>query len=409
MVTTEHRFKTRQMDLERILEDLPRKRDALVRIREILVANAVMIGEIPAPTFGEADRIHFVSQRFSEVGLDSSIDEAGNVQAVIPGRKGEKNILISAHADTAPTDADTAINVSADQISGAGIADNSLGLAVLVTLPDILNTLGLTLEHNLVLLGTPRSLGAGDLEALRFFLDHCSLSISAGVCLEGVHLGRLSYSCLGMNRGEITCEQPGVSLDWFNAGQQNPIITLNQILTRILAIPVPQKPKTTVILGSIRAGRGYNRPPNRARMRFEVRSEQVGFALRIREQIAEIIDEVSAETGTLNSLEILARRKPGGVPFGHPIVKATRAIMRKLSIQPQFAPSVGDLSAMISKRIPSVTLGITRGTSSEGEELVEIEPLFDGLAQLIGLIQYIDGNVKDMEPVDIAEGELIHE
>ena len=73
----------------------------LKKIREIVLTNAVMVGEIPAPTFGEKERIRFLQDRFIEDDLESiTIDEQGNGAAIIPGVTGEKNILLMAHADS---------------------------------------------------------------------------------------------------------------------------------------------------------------------------------------------------------------------------------------------------------------------------------------------------------------------
>ena len=291
-----------------------------------------------------------------------------------------------------------AATVKPNSIEGWGIADNGLGLAGLVSLPEILRVLGIELDSDLILLAQTQSLGRGDLGGIRFFLDHVQLPICAGICLEGAQLGRLSYSCLGMNRNKVICEVPPEPTGWEQLASRSALVTLSEILRRILAIPVPQNPRTTVIMGSMRAGTGYNSPPKRAALRFEVRSEQVGMARRIREQIEEIVDEVSAESGTSASIEVLARRVSGGVPFSHPLVKATREIMGGLDITPTFQPSVGDLAALIFKNIPSVTVGLSRGVNiHELTERVEIEPIFSGLAQLVGLLQFIDSNTNQMD------------
>lgn len=391
------------MQLQEILNELPRNQEKLAEVRDMIIANAIMIAEIAAPTGEENERVRFVNHRFRELGLQSvSEDEAGNAQAILPGNGGSDHILVSAHADTLAV-GDPQVAVSSAHISGAGIADNSLGLAVVMSLPEILGALGITLHQNLILLGAASSLGEGDLKGLRFFLDHINRPIRAGICVEGVYLGRLSYSCLGMVRGEIICQTPPASSDWTDWSHQNAIVTLNEIVRRILEIPLPQKPKTRVILGSMNAGRGYNRPPGKARLRFEIRSEQVGKAREIRKRIAEIVDEISAETGTEIVLNLLARRKPGGVSFGHPMVKAIREIMHTLAIQPKFAPSTGDLSALISKGIPGITLGITRGEHfHEPNESVEIEPILPGVAQLVALLRFLDSH--SMKPDDAAQG-----
>jgi tripeptide aminopeptidase len=58
--------------------------DELKKYREVLLANLVMVGEIPAPTSDESRRIEFILNRFDESGLtDSSIDGAGNGVGVL--------------------------------------------------------------------------------------------------------------------------------------------------------------------------------------------------------------------------------------------------------------------------------------------------------------------------------------
>ena len=175
-------------------------RDAAKGLKEILLANLVMVGEIPAETFKEEKRVRFVLDRFRECGLDKiSTDEADNALAVLPGKEGRKSILVCAHLDTLFDDkVDHTVTVNTESVIGAGIADNSLGVAVLCSLPSILERLGIELDADLILMGASRSLGRGSLQGIEFFLDHHPGEIVAGVCVEGVDLGRLSYQSIGI-------------------------------------------------------------------------------------------------------------------------------------------------------------------------------------------------------------------
>jgi tripeptide aminopeptidase len=382
---------------EPILEALTSYCDALQALRERILANAVMFGEIPAPTFGEARRVRFLCERFAENELlNISSDEAGNGTALLPGTKGERKILLVAHTDTVfASGVDHTVRVGVDRLEGPGIADNSLGLAVISMLPHILQRLGVQLESDLVLLGASKGTGRGNLAGLRFFLDNCKLPLHAGVCVEGVHRGRLSYSCLGMMRAEITCHAPSDS-EWDNSSGVSAIANMTQVLTRLLALPTPTVPKTSIILGSLNAGTAFNTRATNATLQLEVRSEDENVVNRLTRSIAELLEEISVETGTRNEMEIIARRDPGGIGFNHPLVKITRDIMRVLNIRPKIAPSVGELSALIAKRLPAITLGITRGDNvHEFSEYVEIATMFAGIAQLVGVLQAIDGGVCD--------------
>jgi len=87
----------------------------------------------------------------------------------------------------------------------------------------------------------------------------------------------------------------------------------------------------------------------------------------------------------------VAKRENCGIPFSHPLVKTTRAIMRETGITPNVDPSTGDLNALIRAGHPGVTVGLTTAENlREENETIHLGPLFGGLAQLITLLQAID-------------------
>lgn len=381
--------------MDRLLEQLPQWQNKLLEIREMILANAVMVGEIPSPTFQEHERIRFISDRFTESELQNiSIDEAGNAIARIPGKTGAKTILLVAHADTVfDKTFDHAMSMGTETMSGPGIADNSLGVATIATIPAILEKLDLHFDADILLLATTQGLGQGDLGGLRFFLENTDLNITSAICISGVRLGRLSYGSVGMFRGEITCQVPDEH-DWVKYGASGAISNLSKIINAILAIRTPREPKTSIILGSISGGTAYNTIATRARLKFEVRSEDGQIVDEVMQQVRDIVDETSALTENEVHLKEIAQRKQGGIAYTHPLVKAVRAIMGKLEIDPSIYPSVGELSLLIEKGIPCITLGLTKGLNiHEPEELIEIEPIFTGITQLIGTMAAIDGGI----------------
>jgi len=378
---------------ENILQALPHYREAVHQLREVLLANLIMIGEIPAPTFAEKARVKFLQQRFSECGLENaSTDEADNGVGILPGTDGKNSILVVAHTDTVHDDSvDHTLTVQADSVTGPGVADNSLSLAVLATLPDLLNHLQIRLSSNLILLGSSRSLGRGDLEGLRFFLANNNLPITAAVCLEGVQLGRLSFASLGMLRGEINCVVPE-EYDWTRFGASGAIVTLNEVINRLMDIPLPRRPRTSLVMGQIRGGTSFNTIAHKAVLRFEIRSESPDMVRQLRVQIQDILAEISSQTGSQVDLDILATRKTGGMKFNHPLARCSRAILEQLEVTPRISPSTSELSALIDRMIPAITLGLTTGSHlNEPGEVVQIEPVLTGLAQLIGILAAIDG------------------
>ena len=111
-------------------------------------------------------------------------------------------------------------------------------------------------------------------------------------------------------------------------------------------------------------------------------------------ELNEICEQFSAETGILVAMEVVARRNNCGIPFSHPLVKTTRSIMQEAGITPQVDPSTGDLNALILGGLPAVTLGLTTVENlREINETVYLDPLYAGIAQLVTLIQAIDQGI----------------
>jgi tripeptide aminopeptidase len=381
------------MNTDELRKNLPKLAKSLKKHREVLLANLVMIGEIPSPTFEESERLEFLLNRFNEAGLtESSIDDVGNGVGVLKGATGDHAILINAHADTVfSSKTDHTMQVSSNHITGPGVADNSLGLAVLATLPYILHELDIELEHDLILLGGSKSLGRGDLNGIRFFLENNPFNISQALCVEGVELGRLSYSSIGMLRGEITCRVPD-SYDWSRFGDASAILTLNEVINKINDIRLPKRPRTSIVMGSIVGGSSFNTIAKDATLGFEARSESQDVVETTGQTIEDIVKEVSSKTGDEVELDIFAKRSPGGIPYAHPLNKCARDVMEALDIEPRLAPSTSELAALIDKKIPALTLGITHGDRiHKTNETIQIEPIYKGLAQLIGMIIAIDG------------------
>lgn len=378
---------------EDILSSLDDIQQNTKQLKEILLANLVMLGEIPAPTYQEEDRIDFLLNRFKEAELyKNSTDEVGNGIGILEGKEANGNILVVAHADTVfGNKIDHTLQVQPETVTGPGVADNSLGLAVLATIPTFLEKLDIQLKNNLILMGASRSLGRGNLEGLRFFLSNFEQPIEAGIGIEGVELGRLSHTSIGMKRGEISCSVPE-QYDWSRFGDASAILTINEVINRINEIRLPQRPRTSVVMGSIEGGTSFNTTALNAKLQFEIRSESSEMVQDIHQTMQEIISEVSSRSGDAIELEIFAQREPGGISFSHPLVRHTRRIMDQLKIEPRPGPSTSELSTFIDRGIPAITLGLTHGDHiHEKNESIEIEPVYTGIAQIIGTLLAIDG------------------
>jgi acetylornithine deacetylase/succinyl-diaminopimelate desuccinylase-like protein len=374
--------------LEKILARVHGLAGELEPFREMLLANVVMISEIPAPTFGEEERISFLNQRFTESGLDStSIDELGNGVAILPGSDGKRTILLTAHADT-PFSASENHSCTLDtgRILGSGVADNSLGLAVLATLPTILEGLDIQLKNDLIFLCSTCSLEQGNQRGLRFFLSNTNRSITAGLAIEGASIGRLHYRSMASLGGMISCH---VSR---KVSQKSAIEVLNQVINRLVRIELPEETHTGLVLGEISGGASYKIPARNAQLLFQLRSDDDETVADLRRQINVILDDEAREKGVSCHLEGIARTRAGGLESDHPLVFLTRRVMTELGIRSRESVYSAIMSAYGEHEIPAVCIGITEGDNiNYPDEYVEIEPILTGVAQLIGVLMAIDG------------------
>jgi tripeptide aminopeptidase len=372
---------------------------ALLPMRERLLANLVMIAQIPAPTGDETRRVRFLMDRFAEAGLtDATSDEVGNAVGLLRGKTSRRAILLTSHLDTiAPAGQDHTVTVKADRIFAPAVGDNALGAAIVSLMPAVLEHLGIQLDSDLILLGSTRSVGRGNHAGIRFFLDHAPQKINCGICVEGVQLGRLNFFSIGTARADITCTVRPTVDPSRTYGSESALVVLNHIINRILAIATPTRPYTVIRMGKVRAGDSYDVEPDQAELGLEIISHSDSMIEQIRAQINDIVAEMTARHAVDAQLDVFFSTKAGGIPFSHPLVKSVVDVMTQLGIEPDQGHSPSELSELVSRNIPAVTLGITRGrhASRRQPDHVLIEPVLTGVAQLIGVIMAVEQGVCD--------------
>jgi hypothetical protein len=82
--------------------------------------------------------------------------------------------------------------------------------------------------------------------------------------------------------------------------------------------------------------------------------------------------------------------------YNHPLVKNAAAVLETLGIKPFSKSTESALAIFLSQKIPAVTLGITHGKDVYKEQAtMEIEPMYKGIAQVIGVLQAIDSGACD--------------
>jgi len=384
--------------METYLDKLPLFIDTIKSMSETIIANIVFIGQEPAPTFKEQKRANLFMERLAEAGVDEcSTDGYRNPIGIIRGTsKTKPPVFVVAHLDTLfDTDVDYNFTIKENFIQGAGILDNSVSVGVLASLPEIFRKLNLRFESDIVLSGPIQSMGKGNLRGIRHLVKTWATPIRGAVCVEGSELGRLNYYSYGMNRGEINCDIPD-SGKWENRFRPNAILILNEVINQILQLSMPQRPRSSIIFGKISGGFKHGIIAYDAKLGFEIQSDSDKMVKKIYTDINDIVDGISHENGIDLKIQTISNLKASKLSYNHPLVKSSVAIMKKLGLQPISDPSESELSIFLSKNIPAVTIGITNGKNYHLENAkMAIDPMFKGIAQLVGIIMAIDSGVCD--------------
>ncbi len=380
------------------IQKLPAFVDAVRDIREVIITNIVLTGQIPSPTFQEARRVKFMLDRMAEFQADeSATDSYGNAVGIIRGtRKDLPPIFVMAHIDTfVDAEHDHYYSVTENAIRGAGASDNSAAAGVLLSLPEIFRRLGISFESDIVLAGTIESLGKGNLRGVRRLMNTWNAPVRAAICLESVELGRLNYFSDSMIRGEILCHIAAEN-PWEDPIVPNAILVLNETINQILQIRLPQKPRTRIVIGKISGGFNHGKIAYEADIGFEIRSDADEMAREIYAEIRDIVDGVNKEYRVELTLNRISNLNATRLKYNHPLVKAGGDILEALGVAPVSEPTETALPIFLSRNIPAVTLGLTRGDNfHQANACVEIEPLFKGIAQTLGMLMAIDSGVCD--------------
>ncbi len=384
--------------MQDFLDALPLYTDKIRSLRETVITNIVLIGQTPAPTFKERNRSRVFLERLAEFEVDEcTTDGYRNPVGIIRGKDGSKPpIFLVAHLDTFfGRDVDHNFRINQNAIIGPGVADNSVGVGVLASLPEIFRRLDLRFESDIVLSAVIQSIGKGNLRGIRHLVKTWPTPIRGAVCIESAELGRLSYYSDGMIRCEVECSVPELD-GWEHTFRPNAIIILNEVINQILNLRLPQRPRSRVIIGKISGGIKHGVIPLAAALGFEIQGNSDKLVKTIFNDVKDIIAGVGREYEVELQLKTISNLNAARLRYNHPLVKSAVGVMQKLELKPISGSSESELSIFLSRKIPAVTLGITRGENYyQRNAHVEIEPIFKGIAQIIGVIQAIDRGVCD--------------
>ncbi len=340
---------------------------------------ACTIQQIPAPTFAEGARAAFVRDQFTALGLaDVELDDLGNVFARRPGQGQAAPVLLTAHTDTVfPAGTPLTLVRTADRIAGPSIGDNSLGVAGLFGV--LWALAGEALPGDLHVVANVGEEGLGDLRGMRRVIDRLGGVVQATVVLEGMALGHIYHSAIGVRRLRITAHTEG-GHSWLHFGRASAIHALMRLGAEIAGLNVPAAPRTTFNIGTVTGGTSINTIAREASFDLDLRSEAPAALAALVTRVERLVAGSNTAEVRIEA-QVIGDRPAGSIPREHPLVQAAAQAMEAAGVTGYtFETGSTDANVPLSRGLPGVCVGLTRGGHSHRpDEYIETRDVERGL------------------------------
>jgi tripeptide aminopeptidase len=333
---------------------------------------------IPAPPFGEQARSEWLAARFAEAGLtDVQTDAVGNVYGTLtavklPPESSGPVVVLSAHLDTVfPAETPLHPVIDGDRLQSPGSCDNGAGVAGMLAIARALVEAKIALPAPLIFLGNVGEEGEGDLRGVRHFYNQRSLAgrVAAHIVLDGAGADSAVTQALGSRRYQVTINGPG-GHSFTDAGTANPIAALATALATLAEVSLPEEPRTTLNVGTIRGGTSVNSIPESAQAAIDLRSTDPGQLLRLEVALHRAVEDAVShwngrvKVGTANGEKPLSftivkigDRPAANLPGDSPLLEALRAVDRHLRLRTDLRLGSTDANIPLSLGVPALSMG----------------------------------------------------
>lgn len=356
---------------------------AAAHILEPVAEFTTRLTEVPAPTGDEGDRAKLLAAMLRDESYESvATDDLHDVTGRIPGTDSTRSVLIAAHIDTVfPRGIDVSVRRDGNRLHAPGVGDNTISVAAVVLLKRMLTTLDITPDVDLVVTGNVGEEGLGDLRGMRAVVD-AHPDVGAAIALEGHALGSVTHIGVGSRRIEVTVSGPG-GHSWGAYGRPSAIHAAARIVAGLDALKLPTEPKTTLNVGIFEGGISVNTIAPQARMVIDMRSMEQETLESLVADVDSIVS--AARSGDISiEVKVVGDRPAGRLAHDTGVPSIATQSLTLLGLDPVFHASSTDANIPISRRIPSVCIGLTTGGNVHREdEYIDLDAVPTGMAHLI--------------------------
>lgn len=348
-----------------------------------VLARTEVLAAVPAPTFAEEERARVVAEWWRSDGLDVRVDEAGNVWGGLRPGTGPA-VVICAHLDTVFGESvDHRPRRDGNRLYGPGVGDNSVAVAALSALHDLLPE---RLAIPVWIVATVGEEGAGNLVGARHVVAHPQAPIGWMIAVEGNYLGRVVHRAVGSVRWRVEFTGPGGHA-WERADAPSAVHAMGALIATLAPLSAPESVngRRTVNVGRAGGGEAINARARSAWCEVDVRSVDADVLARLEEEVASAAR--AAAPGVAVELHEFGRRPAGVVGDDHPLVQSAVRALQRAGLRAKLGAASTDANAAYAAGIPAVAVGITTG---EGEhtlgEWIDLDPIGEGVTVLANTV-----------------------
>ena len=354
----------------------------LVDLEPQTLQDHILLTEIPAPPFKEEVRGKKYAEMLKAAGADSVwIDEAGNAIGKRNGRSGKKTVVLEAHLDTVfPEGTDVKVKQKGDTLFAPGVADDTRGLAMVLSVLKAMESTGIETEADVLFIGTVGEEGQGDLRGVKQLFSEKGPQIDSYIAVDGSGVDGIAHRGLGSHRYRITFKGPGGhSSGAF--GLVNPHNALGRAI-HYFAVDADKYTeegiRATYNVGVIGGGTSVNSIPFESWMEVDMRSESPERVEGMDKLLQAAVQRALKEENQMKrrgpdlevDVKLIGDRPAGGNEPTIALVQRAMAATTFIGAAPALRVGSTNSNIPFSKGVPAVTIG-SGGTGGGAHALDE--------------------------------------
>jgi acetylornithine deacetylase/succinyl-diaminopimelate desuccinylase-like protein len=373
-----------------------------------LLADALLLGEIPSPTEREEERAVFVVERLSSLSIPHTIDGEGNILVRLHGRGGrsaEPLLLFTGLGSERWNSFDSLGHLDTRYAKGAGLAD-ALGPAALLSVAESHNSGRSFWERDIILLFSVFGFDDPSKDAFLPFAEARQRPFAA-LGIRGFSLGSIFTPAQGSYRVEIKLSRETeeeqkkaeerkkhVKVPEAQGKNTDAAGDLTRTLVNLASGYLEKNGETegdlSINIRRIEARTVYDRVPLEGTLELDLESSS-------REKLDGALEKIKADTekynteGLVSSLQVLSSIPPADPARCGKLAEILEKAAKGLKIKPAEHSEADPSSFLVNMGIPALSIGLAGGRAGVDHDTVEIATVEMGRLLLERCIELVTG------------------